>query len=52
MGVVCDDHGCLVPSTVSAGWSHFSGVWRAVCEVCGVVFPCYECPCDWVHDCG
>lgn len=51
-GNLCHDHGLPVPATVSAGESHLTGTYRAVCDFCGVVFIGWDCWCEWAHDCG
>lgn len=48
----CPDHGTEYPLSVVAGSSHLGGTHRAVCVECGLVFACYECACEWAHDCG
>lgn len=48
---VCDDHGLVIPDTVSAYASRFSGEYVACCEACGLVFAYWDCQCEWEHEC-
>jgi hypothetical protein len=49
---ICEEHGAVIPDTVTAYRSHFGGQFVAACHECSVVFAAWECACEWSHDCG